>query len=89
MVLEIAIHVKYQCLIEDHNPNHLDIQYFERVGSSQINIVHLDTSSHVRLISTRRLYFKRVISIKMRICWARESTHLGWVDLNENNMLSI
>jgi hypothetical protein len=43
--------------------------------------------SHVRLINTR-LYFRRVVSIEMRVCWARESTQLGWVDLNEDNMLS-
>ena len=23
----------------------------------------------------------------MRICWVGESTHLGWFDLNEDNML--
>ena len=42
--------------------------------------------SHVKLINTI-LYFRRVVSIKMRVCWARGSTHLRWVDLNEDNML--
>jgi hypothetical protein len=23
----------------------------------------------------------------MRVCWVGESSHLGWVDLNEDNML--
>ena len=46
------------------------------------------SKSHVSLINTR-LYFRRAISIKMRVCWARDSTHLGWVDLNEKIILSI
>ena len=39
-----------------------------------------------RLINTR-LYFRRVVFIKMRVCWVGKSTHLGWVDLHEDNML--
>ena len=42
-----------------------------------------EPKSHVRLIYTR-LYFRCVVSIKMRVRWAGEPIHLGWVDLNED-----
>ena len=34
-----------------------------------------------------RLYFQRVVIIEMKVCWVGQSTHLGWVDLKEDNML--
>ena len=44
-----------------------DIQNFERVGSSQLILTIWTPKSHVKLINTR-LYFRSVVSTKMRVC---------------------
>jgi hypothetical protein len=47
---------------------------------------HVIFIANLGMINTR-LYFKRVVFIKMKVCWVGELTHLGWVHLNESNML--